>query len=989
MLLKLSTNSGINKFPKLSLRLILVVPFVLQIFAAVGLTGYLSLRNGQRAVNELASRLRGEVTSRIDQHLDSYLETARHLAQVNGDAFDLGLLDPQDLEGTGHYFWKQMQLYDVGYISFGSKLGEFSGSGYYMEDGQIIVNDVSRKRYSNNDTYNYQTDNQGNRLKVISIFPNYEFQKEAWYAETVKAGKPMWSQIYQWEIPPFPLAVSANRPVYDKNKNLIGVIGIDQRLSQISDFLQQLKVSPKSKTFILERNGLIVATSSNEKPFTMVDKKPQRLKAIDSSDALVQASAKYLTQHFGDLSKIKNSQQLDFLINGQRQFIQVTPWQDEWGLDWLVVVAVPESDFMGQINANTRTTILLCLGALVLASLLGMYTSRWITQPILRLSKASEAIASGELNQKVQESAVNELGVLGQSFNRMAQQLRESFATLEKNNQELEVRVEERTAELKEAKISADTANHAKSEFLANMSHELRTPLNGILGYAQIIQRSPTLTEKERNGISIIHQCGSHLLTLINDILDLSKIEAQKMELYPTDFHFPAFLQGVAEICRIRAEQKNIAFTYQVAEIPQGIHADEKRLRQVLINLLGNAIKFTDQGGVTFQVEVIENRELVMENRELVMENRELVMENRELVMGNSESVIGNGKEEFPTSNSPLPITHYPLPITHYPLPITHYPLPITKIRFQIEDTGVGMSDEQLEKIFLPFEQVGSESRKSEGTGLGLAITQKIISLMNSSIRVKSQLGEGSIFSFDVELLTAPNWAETAKTFSNGIIIGFSGEQRKILVVDDKWENRSVIVNLLEPIGFKIIEAKNGQEGLDKAVEFQPNLIISDLVMPVMDGFQMIQHLRRSPQFKEVVIIASSASVFETDLHKSLDAGANEFLPKPVQVDTLLELLRVHLRLEWLYEGNNQADNEPDESTSLAPTTIVPPPAEDLSRLYDLALKGRVKAIQDQVDKLAQSDEKLTLFAEEIRQLAKSFQIEKIQIFLQQYLTNN
>ncbi|MBW4572301.1 MAG: hypothetical protein KME31_31235 [Tolypothrix carrinoi HA7290-LM1] len=197
MLLKLPKNSGINKLPKLSLRLILVVPFVLQIFAAVGLTGYLSLRNGQRAVNELASRLRGEVTSRIDQHLDSYLETARHLAQVNGDAFDLGLLDPQDLEGIGHYFWKQMQLYDVGYISFGSKSGEFSGSGYYMNNGQIIVNDLSRKRYGNNDTYNYQTDNQGNRLKLIDTFPNYKFQNEAWYAETVKAGKPIWSQIYQ------------------------------------------------------------------------------------------------------------------------------------------------------------------------------------------------------------------------------------------------------------------------------------------------------------------------------------------------------------------------------------------------------------------------------------------------------------------------------------------------------------------------------------------------------------------------------------------------------------------------------------------------------------------------------------------------------------------------------------------------------------------------------------------------------------------------
>ncbi len=918
MLLKLKKSAIGKRFSHVSLRTVLIVPFVLQIFAAVGLTGYLSLRNGQQAVNDLASRLQNEVSLRIDQHLKSYLDTARYLAQINGDAIDLGLLNPQSQEQLGHFFWKQMQLYNVGYISLATKTGDFTGAGYDTGDS-IIINESSLRNNGNRDDYFYKTDNSGNRIHLFNIYHNYEFEKEAWYAQTVQAGKPIWSDIYQWKVQPFPLAISANRPVYDKNKNLIGVIGIDQRLSQISDFLRELKVSSSGKTFILERTGLIVASSSTELPYTLVNDKPQRLKAIEIPDHLIQSAAKYLQQNFGSFREIKEGQQLEFRIKGDKQFVQVTPWKDKWGLDWLVVVVVPESDFMAQINANTRTTILLCLGALGVAIALGIYTSRWISQPILRLGQASEAIASGELDQQVEASPVNELGVLSNSFNRMAQQLRESFATLEKTNQELEIRVEERTAELTESKLVAEVANHAKSDFLANMSHELRTPLNGILGYAQILERSQTMTEPDQHGISIIHQCGSHLLTLINDILDLSKIESGKMELHPTAFHLPSFLQAVVEISRIKAEQKNIKFNYEpTANLPTGIIADDKRLRQVLLNLLGNAIKFTDNGSVNLEISARNN-----------------------------------------PSNSSL-----------------------IQLNFRVRDTGVGMSSVQLEKIFLPFEQVGDESRKSEGTGLGLAITQKIIEMMDSSISVHSELGVGSLFEFEISCPVAAEWMHSSSLTKTGKILGYSGSKKQVLIVDDRWENRSVIVNLLEPLGFVMMEAENGREALEKIGELPPDLIITDLSMPVIDGWGLLSQVRQSENSKNIPIIVSSASVYEMDKQQSLAAGGDDFLSKLVQAEELYVLLVKHLELSWVYAETLTVQTA--NIAMQAEAEIVRPPASELANLIEYARKGQMKGIEQELEKLNQSDAKYQFFVNQLNQLVKEFNIQKIRQFLQQ-----
>ncbi|MBD1940280.1 response regulator [Microcoleus sp. FACHB-68] len=839
-----SLNRLIAQFPlQASLQTVLIVPFLLQITAAVGLVGYLSFRNGQKAVNELVLRLQNEASSRVEQHLSSYLNAAKQLAKVNTDALELGLVDPKDLKRQGQFYWKQMQEFNVGYINFGSTTGDYIGAGYEKEKS-VIISEVSLRQYGNSDSITYATDNQGNRIKAIENTGRYEYQKEPWYSNTIKAGKPIWSQIYEWEQLDI-LSISFNRPVRDRNNKIIGVIGIDQRLSQISNFLGKLKVSPSGKIFIIERNGLIVASSSSEQPFTIVDGKPKRLQVLDSTDPLILATGRYLQKTFRDFKEINNSQQLELKLNNgnfpwssQRQFIKITPWQDKFGLDWLIVTVIPESDFMEQIDHNTRTTIVLCFVALVFATGMAVFTARLIARPIVRLNRASQAIAGGQLNQTINVKGIDELEKLANSFNSMAGQLQQSFETLEKQNEELK------------------HFDQLKDEFLANTSHELRTPLNGIIGLAESLMDGATgeLPITTKINLKLIVSSGRRLASLVNDILDFSKLRHKNVELQLKPIDLRSVVNVVLTLSQPLANQKNLQLINSISEDFPSAEADENRLQQILHNLVGNAIKFTSVGSVEVLAQVI--------------------IDNTELS----------------TNNQHIAIT--------------------------VSDTGIGIPEDKFDRIFESFEQgEGTAAREYGGTGLGLAVTKKLVELHGGKISLTSKLEKGSQFTF-----TLPRSQDQVESAQSSLIPDIltselatliqspqlalnatNTKQFKVLIVDDEPVNRQVLLNNLSLYNYEITEATNGQEALDSLEqEPLPDLILLDVMMPRMTGYEVCQKIRDRFPAHELPIVMLTAKNQVQDIIEGFESGANDYLSKPIQKGEMLARIKTHLNLAKL-----------------------------------------------------------------------------------------
>ena len=458
---------------------------------------------------------------------------------------------------------------------------------------------------------------------------------------------------------------------------------------------------------------------------------------------------------------------------------------------------------------------------------------------------------------------------------------------------------------LQKAKEASEAANAAKSRYVTGLSHELRTPLNSILGFTQILQRDPTTPTHQQDPLATILRSSSHLLSLIDGLLDVAKIEAGKLRLEPSEILFQEFLHDLQQMFAPTAREKGLNFRLDVnGRMPAVVRGDEKRVRQILINLLGNAVNFTDSGEVCLRVSY------------------------------RRETAI-----------------------------------------FDIMDTGIGIPADQIERIFQPFER-GGQVRQDNGVGLGLTITRMLTALMGGALSVTSQINQGT--HFQVRLFLSEVRVPKAVIHVDHDVIGYSGERRRILVVDDHVEHRKVISGMLGPLGFDVAQAANGHEAIRQVSLLHPDLILMDLSMPELDGWETSRLIRRNAlSLVPIIIISANANPYTDERERVLPPVCNDYLTKPVHLPHLLERIQHHLQLHWLRQLRAPA-------ASKLPWTL--PPRQDLLDLHELCGLGYVRGIQAKLDAIERDSVASASFISDLRTLAKGFRLDELSLQLKEAL---
>jgi PAS domain S-box-containing protein len=1069
------------------LRIILVATFVLQTATAVSLTMWLAWNNEQHSIDERNQEEQSESLKRISEKLNEYLESAAIINRLNRAGFANQALSLKNPNQLTQEFWKQKSLLTtvpITAIYFGDVKGEVVGLSFQGDRTWQInrVNGQTKGRF-----YRYAVNSKGQATHLLTQGEPYNLQQRSWYVNALKAGRPCWSAVYQ-DFKDSRPQLTVSEPIHNENQALLGVVGVDFSLEQISVFLRSLVTQELHSLLILDRKGQIVGTSTQQSPFQTYPGKVERITVAELKDPLLQQTSAYLPSLLDRWQSHRPFQSIPFESQHSSYSLWASPLQNSHGLDLLVVTIVPRSTFWNRVTEQHRASLLLGIVVLMTAILFGLVTARRLSQGLRELIRSGEKLAqegpqgftNDPIHSSFENSRIEELSSLAKAFNRMSAHLRGSFDVLEAlvqertaalrqseekfakifythpnpitisrvqdgcfidvNDSALELfgienetvlgksimdldlgislaqrqqiiqsiqsdgpirslecypkakqgetrivlysadlievneelylisilyditdrklaeealrRSEEKFAKvfhsnpnpmtisratdgcildvntsalnffgaqkadvlgktsfelqlwadhnhyaqvlealqqhkvvygtecnfrlqngelrtvlfsaemievdgqyclistmndisdrrqseisLQQAKLEAETANQAKSRFLSNMSHELRTPLNAILGFTQVMKRDASLSTTQRDQVDIINRSSEHLLEMINDVLDMAKIESGRVDIYLNSFDLYRLLETLEDMFSIRLSTKGIGLIMERSHnVPQFVKTDEGKLRQILINLIGNAIKFTDEGQILIRVRLLEDQK---------------------------------SKEKSSTLLS-----------------------------FDVEDTGVGIATHELDSIFEAFVQskLGRSSSRV-GTGLGLPICKEFVQLLHGNISVSSTLGHGSLFQFyiPVEAVSEPNGLPVP--IITGLWPGQS--QYRILVVDDRWESRQLMIQILKPLGFDVRDTQNGQEAIAVWQDWNPHLVLMDMRMPIMDGYTATRHIKANLQSRNTVIVALTASALKEDTETIFRAGCDAIIHKPFRESEIFQALEEHLGIHF------------------------------------------------------------------------------------------
>ncbi len=588
------------------------------------------------------------------------------------------------------------------------------------------------------------------------------------------------------------------------------------------------------------------------------------------------------------------------------------------------------------------------LGAGVIAFLVSGKLQGVITRPILSLSDTARIVSDKkDYALRAEKQANDEVGTLIDSFNEM-------LGVIQKGEKELQ-----------EARGAADQASKTKSQFLANMSHEIRTPMNSILGYSQILRRDRDLPAKYRAFVETIEKSGDHLLAMINDILDLSKIEAGRMELHEGDFDLTALIDAITAMFRIRCQEKQLQLQVErPSSGPLAVRGDEGKLRQVLINLLGNAVKFTDRGSVTLRVSV---RSAGGSNQLSVISNQSSVVSGQSSGASNQPSAgAAAAAPRFPLITDDCLLITAPTPL------ITDHCLLFT---FSVTDTGKGLSAEAQSKLFEAFHQ-GEEGRNKGGTGLGLAITKRHIELMGGEIKVDSKPGAGSRFYFDIPLTPGTTTVSTHKAPEEKEVLRLApGCSVRALVVDDVTQSREVLAYLLAGIDCKVRTAENGPQALDLVRANQPDIIFMDIRMPGMEGPEVLRRIIQEYGREKMRVIAVSASALTHEREGYLEAGFDAFIGKPFRFEEICGCLRKFLGAQFEYMDGPSPAEATVARLDVHDLKLPPELLQKLKEAVDRHSLTKLEQVFLEMETLGEAEKRM---AASLRNMAKSGNVEAI-----------